>query len=327
MDLRILDLDGSVSLQPELVARGPARIFAAREWGPSIRLACGFARFRRFEQRLADLFPSVNEAPPAITCYGSGDFHHVSLALIRRLKTPINLLVLDKHPDWMRGVPFLHCGTWLYHAARLPGVKRIFHVGGDVDFDNYYQGMAPWQLLRSGKIVVLPGIRRFQRGAWSAVPNEPIRPRREAPVCRGRIEQLLHPFRTELASRPLYISLDKDVMWVEESVVNWDSGYLTLAEVRDLLQGFVGAARGNLAGLDITGDWSPVRVRGWLRHFMHWTEHPALAVDATTAARRNAQTNLALLDTIRTALLEAGLDHVAADSTHVYPADDPRKSK
>jgi hypothetical protein len=294
MQLRILDLDGSLPLQAELAARCRPGIFAAREWGPSIRLACRFARFRKFEQNLATLLQGANDAHPAITFYGSGDFHHVSLALLRRLDTPINLLVLDNHPDWMRGVPFLHCGTWLYHAACLPGVERIFHVGGEVDFDNYYQWLAPWRLLRSGKIIVFPGIR------------QPVRRRRDTPVGRDRVEDLLHPYRTELASRPLYISLDKDVLWEKESVVNWDSGSFTLAEVRDLLQAFVAAARGDLAGMDITGDWSPVRLRGWLRRFMHLTEHPALAVDVKDATRRNQQTNLALLDTIRTSFVACG---------------------
>lgn len=295
MHLCILDLDGSLPVQEELVARCRPSIFAAQECGPSIRLACSFARFRRFEQQLAAFFPSPNQAQPALTFYGSGDFHHVSLALVRRLDTPVNLLVLDNHPDWMRGVPFLHCGTWVYHAARLPMVQRIFHVGGDVDFDNFYHWLAPWQRLRSGKIVVFPGIRRFQRGAWSAIPNQPVRLQRETPISRDRVEKLLHPFRSDLASLPLYISLDKDVLWEKESVVNWDSGHLTLAEVRNLLQAFVAAAQGNLAGMDILGDWSSVRVRGWLRRFLHWTEHPTLAVDAKDAARRNEQTNLALL--------------------------------
>jgi hypothetical protein len=295
MYLRILDLDGSLPLQQQLVARCRPSIFSAREWGPSIRLACSFGRFRRFERKLAALFGSTNDAQPAITFYGSGDFHHVSLALVRRLATPINLLVLDNHPDWMRGVPFLHCGTWLYHAARLPGVQRIFHVGGEVDFDNYYQWMAPWRLLHSGKIVVFPAVRRFQRGAWSTVWNEPVRSGPETPVCRARIEQLLDRFRAELASRPLYISVDKDVMGQKEAVVNWDSGRLTLAEVGDVLDVFITAAQGNLAGLDCAGDWSPVRLRGWLRHLMHWTEHPSLTVDAQDATRQNEQTNLTLL--------------------------------
>jgi hypothetical protein len=302
MRLCILDLDESLALQAEIIARYRPAIITAREWGPSIRLACSFARFRRFEQKLADWLPNTNDTQPSVTLYGSGDFHHVSLALLRRLRTPINLLVLDNHPDWMRGVPFLHCGTWLYHAARLAMVKRIFHVGGDVDFDNHYQGMAPWKLLRSGKIVVFPGTRRFERGAWSNIANEPLRPRQGTPVGRDRAHELLQPFRRELASYPLYISLDKDVIREEEAVVNWDSGQLTLAEVCTLLRAFISTAQERLAGMDITGDWSPVHVEGMLRHFMHWTEHPALTVDAQDAAVRNAQTNLALLDAVHTVL-------------------------
>lgn len=301
MDLRILDLDGGVSLQSELVARYQPIILPAQDWGPSIRLACSFARFRRFERDLGALCQRTGQAQPSIIFYGSGDFHHVSLALVRRLPTPVNLLVLDNHPDWMRGVPFLHCGTWLYHAARLPGVGRVFHVGGDVDFDNYFRWMAPWYLLRSGKIVVFPGIRRFRRGAWTAVNHEPLRAQPELPLCRDRIEELLAPFRDDLANLPLYVSLDKDVLQENEAVVNWDSGHLTLTEVCDLLRAFIGAARGQVAGIDIVGDWSPVRLRGWLRHVMHWTEHPPLAVDGHKAARRNEETNRALLQALHTA--------------------------
>src|SRR5207249_572705 len=125
---------------------------------------------------------------PAVTLVGSGDFHHVSLALLRRLPGPFNLLVLDNHPDWMRRVPFLHCGTWVYHAARLPQVQNVFHVGGDVDFDNGYRWLAPWHLLRSGKIRVLPGVRRF---AWRSVPQETVRPAPHVPVTARRVAELL----------------------------------------------------------------------------------------------------------------------------------------
>jgi hypothetical protein len=320
MQLRILDLDGSLPLQSELVARCRPEILAAGQWGPLIRLACSFRRFRRFEQHLAALLGDATEKEPAITFYGSGDFHHLSLALVRRLRGPVNLLVLDNHPDWMRGVPFLHCGTWLYHAARLPGVKRIFHVGGNVDFDNYYQWMAPWRLLRSGQIIVFPAIRRFQREAWAGVPNEPVRPRPDTPVDLDRIEKLLFPFRAELATLPLYVSLDKDVLAQEEAVVNWDSGYLTLAEVSQVLQAFMEAARGKLAGMDVVGDWSPVRLRGWLRHVMHWTEHPTLSVEASDAAGRNEQTNLALLQAINEHWAPAYPDCV----THLHHSSTPR---
>src|SRR5581483_798779 len=131
--------------------------------------ACRFGRFRQFESALAAWAGSERDESPAITFFGSGDFHHVSLALLRRQAAPCNLLVLDNHPDWMRAIPFLHCGTWLYHAAQLPQVRRIFHLGGDVDFDNAYRWLAPWPMIRSGKIIVAPSRRRFQGSYWDRI--------------------------------------------------------------------------------------------------------------------------------------------------------------
>jgi hypothetical protein len=299
MQIRILDLDGSLAQQPDLVARHRPATVPAREWGPAIRLGCAFGRFRRFEKFLQAALGAAPDPGPALTLYGSGDFHHVSLALLRRLDSPFNLLLLDNHPDWMRGVPFLHCGTWVYHAARLPQVRRIFHAGGDVDFDNYYRWLAPWRLLRDGKIVVLPGRRPFRRGRWCAVANEPLRPEPDLPADRERLADLLRPYAADLAKYPLYISLDKDVLVEAEAIVNWDSGHLSLAEVCLVLEMFLRSAAGNLIGMDVVGDWSPVRLRGLLRRFLHWTEHPALAVDPEEAARRNERTNLTLLETLQ----------------------------
>jgi hypothetical protein len=299
MDIRILDLDGSLPRQPGLLSRYRPGLFDLLGWGPVIRLGCRFGRFRRFEQALADFLGLSGEDVGTVTLYGSGDFHHVSLALLRRISSPCNLLVLDNHPDWMRGVPFLHCGTWLYHAARLPHVRRIFHVGGDVDFDNSYRWMAPWSLLRRGKITVIPGVRQFRRGRWGNVPNQSLRGERGSPLTAGRLEELLEPLRGDLGKFPLYISLDKDVMKARESVVNWDSGHLTLAEVTMIVEGFLQTASGKLIGMDVVGDWSEVKLRGLLRRFLHWTEHPALKVSPAEADRRNEQTNLALLELIQ----------------------------
>jgi hypothetical protein len=296
MDIRILDLDGSLTEQEDLLARHRPQIRDAQEWGPAIRLACTFGRFRRFERYLCDVFRSETDATAGVTLYGSGDFHHVSLALLRRLRTPVNLLVLDNHPDWMRGVPLLHCGTWLYHAARLPQVARVFHVGGNVDFDNAFRWLAPWNLLRSGKITVVPSVRRFSSGRWRSIPNEPLRVLPEMPASPERIEAMLLPFRFELASRPLYVSVDKDVMAAQDAAVNWDSGHLGLAEVTTILEIVLGLARGRLAGADLVGDWSPVRLRGVLRRILHVTEHPPLHVDPREAATSNESANLALLD-------------------------------
>jgi hypothetical protein len=300
MRIQILDLDGGVCAQPALQARYRPEVTPLQSWGPKIRLACRFGRFRRFERALGGR-RGGGGAGPVVTFYGSGDFHHVSLALLRRLTRPCNLLVIDNHPDWMRGVPLLHCGTWVYHAAQLPQVRQVFHAGGDVDFDNSYRWLAPWPMLHEGKITVLPGRRAFERGRWAGIRHKPLRPAPDRAVTPQRLQGLLRPFAAALARHPLYISLDKDVMGAEEAVVNWDSGHLTLMEVCSIVDGFLRAAGGNLAGMDVVGDWSPVRLQGLLRRVFHWTMHPALGVDAGEAARRNEQTNLALLDAVQSA--------------------------
>jgi hypothetical protein len=294
MHVRIFDLDGGLTAQ-EAVARRADAIYRLHRWGPRVRMACSFGRFRRFRQALAKALGGDLDASPALSLIGSGDFHHVSLALAERVPQPFNLLVLDNHPDWMRGIPFLHCGTWLYHAARLPMVRRIFHVGGDVDFDNRYRWLAPWNLLRSKRITVFPAVQRFMRGGWRRVPHESVRPDPQTPLTAARMAELLEPHRVDLARYPLYVSLDKDVMVAADAPVNWDSGHLREAEVNTILESFEHAAGGELAGMDIVGDWSPVRVAGAFRRFFHLTEHPALKVWPILANRRNERLNMNLL--------------------------------
>jgi hypothetical protein len=296
MQVRVLDLDGSIRLQNARLSNWHPEFHSLQPWAPAIRLTCSFGRFRRFETALARALAGAMDSSPAVTLYGSGDFHHVSLALIRRLPRAVNLLVLDNHPDWMRGVPLLHCGTWLYHAVRLPHVVRVYHVGGDVDFDNGYRWMAPWPQLRSGKITVIPAYRPYHRGPWARIPHTPLRAAPAQLLTQLRLEELLEPFRGELAARPLYVSVDKDVFVEEDAIVNWDSGHLRLEEGAMVLESFLRAAGGELAGADIVGDWSPVQVRGWLRWFLHRTEHPPLLVRPEVATARNEAANLRLLE-------------------------------
>ena len=122
----------------------------------------------------------------------------------------------------MRRVPVIHCGTWLAHALYLPGLQRVFHVGGDLDFDNAYRWLAPWNELRSGRVVVLPAVRRFERGGWATIPHEPLRGQTTIPMTRERLEALLAPHARALAGVPLYISVDKDVLTSNDAIVNWD---------------------------------------------------------------------------------------------------------
>ena len=239
--------------------------------------------------------PTNEETRPNLIFYGSGDFHHVSLALCRRVQGPFNLLVIDKHPDCMRRLPFLHCGNWLWHTCRLPNVQKIFHVGGDMDFDNGWRHLLPWREIRAGKIVVFPARRKFEVGQWRRVAHQPLRAEGQTPAPPQRISELLRPHLADLAKCPLYISLDKDSMTAAQAVVNWDSSCLSLAEILAVLDGFLAAAP-SVAGMDVVGDWSPPRIDGLLRRALASIEHPHAKVDPATAQAVNEATNRALLE-------------------------------
>lgn len=293
MRLRVIDLDGAVSSQARLVQQFSPDIVDMTEWGPWLRMTCRFGTYQRFQRHLDEALGPANA--PALSFLGSGDFHHVSLALLRQQRQPFNLLVIDKHPDWMRGIPVMHCGTWLHHALSLPNLQRVFHIGGDLDFDNYYRHLAPWSELCSGRVVTIPAYRRYSSGKWAGVPHRPLNEPGDLSSIADVLEETLHSSLLDLARWPLYVSLDKDAMSASEAVVNWDSGTLGLEDVRDVLNWFHAASLGRIAGMDIVGDWSTVRMRWGLRKICHWTEHPELDVNPSTATRINQGLNEALI--------------------------------
>jgi hypothetical protein len=288
--LRFLDLDGSLVNQSGLIRSAGSVLVPAQVWGPRIRLACTFATFERFRHWL-DQAPGTDR--PGITFFGSGDFHHVSLALLQQLAEPFNLLVLDKHPDWMRGIPFLHCGTWLRQALRLPTLNRVFHCGGDLDFDNGYRWLAPWREISAGRVVVFPARRRFIRGKWSGIDAHPLLS--EGKSLASSLNYALRPLRAELSRFPLYISVDKDVLCADDAAVNWDSGNIHLPDAVTIIETFLAAADGRLVGADVLGDWSPVQLGHWLNRLCHRLDHPSPFHDLNEASRLNQVANQAFL--------------------------------
>src|SRR5438552_5921612 len=137
--ISILDFDGSV--QP----LDGAKSIPLREWEESIRFGCRMSDLRKLQSAIGlsgPPAPSPADAgaqqsaiePSNIVFMGSGDFHHVSFLLIERLNTPVQVVVLDNHPDNMR-YPFgIHCGSWVWHVSRLPFVERV-HVAGITSSD------------------------------------------------------------------------------------------------------------------------------------------------------------------------------------------------
>src|SRR5262249_52270210 len=156
---------------------------------------------------------------------------------------------------------------------------------GELDFDNAYRRLAPWQAIRSGRVVVLPARRRFERGQWSSVPVTPLQ--QAGRPIRAVLDEAIAPYREELGRIPLYVSIDKDVLRGAAAAVNWDSGLRTLGEASTVVEPFRDAARGSLISPALLGDWSPTRLGGWLTRPCDRLDHPSPAHDPAEAAARN----------------------------------------
>lgn len=242
----ILDFDRSVAL-PESVP-----LLDLREFEERVRFCASFADMERLEGVLAAAC-----AGRRLFFLGSGDFHHVSYLLIKhRPETNLEVIVFDNHPDNMFLPAGIHCGSWVYHAGRLPNVARVTVFGicsGDLRGLNLLQNR--FSVLRSGKVkyyCLAPVSRAARFLSGSQVE--------EVGVPGGEILEAVSE-RVRRAAGPLYLSIDKDVLCRDSLTTTWDQGRLAPA---DLLR-CVAALSGRVAAADVVGDLSSHRYRGLLK--------------------------------------------------------------
>jgi len=228
------------------------------EWQEAIRFGCSSATWQSFRAHLDARLPATY----GTVCMGSGDFHHISHLLLKRLETrePFDVVVLDNHPDNMR-FPFgIHCGSWVMHAARLQQVRRIHVLGitsGDIAWPHAWENylLPLWR----GKLCYWSiGVDTGWAGRLGL--GKGFR------SCRSA-EEMLDTFLAELPINipgAAYLSIDKDVLAPDVARTNWDQGCLGLDSVLRLIEGL----DGKLIGSDITGEISQhhyqTRWKRWL---------------------------------------------------------------
>lgn len=257
----VLDLDGGVAGFDECVR------LDLRHWEEAIRFGCGTRIWERFAADLGARLPAGRFIP----LLGSGDFHHVSHLLLRRLPLqapPVDVVVFDNHPDNMR-FPFgIHCGSWVHHAAALPQVRCVHVVGITSDdagaahaWENHLRH------LRRGRVHYWTlGVRT----GWSRLAGVAA-----AVHAHDTSDALLGGIGGWLGrgTGPVYLSIDKDVFAPAVVTTNWDQGQLRLEDVL----GLVDALRGRLVGADVTGEVSTHRYStGWKRLLSALDRQPAI---------------------------------------------------
>ena len=279
----VLDIDGSVGALPGSL------VLPLSSWQERIRFACGMRTFGEFSRILNRTLPSNH----GTVFVGSGDFHHVSHALIARRTAEgmFKVVVLDNHPDNLRFPLGIHCGSWVRHVAALPWVNHV-HVLGitsrDVTvahaWENYFTP------LRRGKLT------NWCIGidiGWAARVG-----------LGGRFlsfdsaAELLDRFTESVRydPMPIYLTIDKDVLSPAVVHTNWDQGSMSEEE----MMGAIAHCRGRLIGSDITGEVSSYQYLAWWKRWLSALDRqPDVGgVELARWQREQHAINLRLVDAI-----------------------------
>lgn len=250
----ILDFDGSV-----LPVAAEERRIPLASWQEAIRFGCTRRAFSALEAHLEGVLP----VDCGCAFMGSGDFHHVTLILLRRLcrrLTPASLdvVVFDNHPDNMR-YPFgIHCGSWVSHAALLPCVRRVHVIGitsGDIGLAHAWENrLAPFW--------------RNKLMYWSIGANAAwlrLIGRAECGRAFGSADELVRGFIPALRDAGgIYLSVDKDVFAEDVVKTNWDQGVFRLNHAKAVFA----ACAGRVIGADVCGDVSDYEYANPFKRFL-----------------------------------------------------------
>lgn len=301
--LSILDLDGSVTSQTELVSSYKPAIVDLRDLGPAAR----FWMDERTRRRLAERVPAMPEG--SLVFLGSGDFHHLTSLIAGRVTGPFSLISFDAHPDWDTASPLLSCGSWVSRLLRSRADLAKVLLLGAVACD-----ASPF-LVMTGSLNELSGDRvelyPYQSPPvvvpFRAVPDSiSVSVDRRGPfsilrwqelTSKNMLEFFMHVLK-RLPTKRVYVTIDKDCLSTDYALTNWGQGGLSLDDLLIMLKEI--KEQCEIVGIDITGDYSPIRVKGIVKNVASYLNRPrrikAEEFPPPFITRANEQTNLKLLE-------------------------------
>ena len=273
--ITIFNVDNSVTTQSDFLQRFSAKINTKSllSFKRMARLWCSSSEFKQVSAAMQLL--NLNQ----FALLGSGDYHHLTLALLQQHQAPLTLVLFDNHPDWMRPPHQYHCGTWIFEAARLPQVARIIIVGlenGDLCGKKFQDGDVESYLNK--KIILLPYT------AVAAEINAQIVTLQSQ--LKTSLKQGVQEILGAISTQNVYISVDKDCLRAEDAITNWEQGTLPLETVTAC----IAAIRENhvIVGADTVGDYSPPVFNSPLKWIGSFLDRPANAWRMQTNAQANA---------------------------------------
>ena len=174
---------------------------------------CSVKAERQLEDRVMDV------SPQGIHFLDSGNYHYVSGIWMNKLNEPFDLVLIDHHPD-MQLPQFgsvISCGGWVKQLMEgNPYVQNIRLI--DVD-------------------VALLGNETLDQRVQVYSKQEVL-----SKACLQKPEE----------KRPVYISLDKDVLNYSNARTQWSQGKMTFLELKQILTRLFSEC--DVLGMDICGE-------------------------------------------------------------------------
>lgn len=260
----------------------------------------GLSALRKSLERLRHKHPE-----PWLTFVGSGDLHHLTLALLESLPhpAPFTLVLIDNHPDWFCEKPVFHCGNWVSGALQLPGLQSARLVAQDSeDLKGHCFWTSPWSDLCSGRLKIQPY--RRQRSLvpmkWAA-PVKGVNAWQPKPwgteiryktVSSMGETAFFDQLAQELQGQRVYLSIDKDSLHEDAALTDWEQGQLSLD---GLLHGIRRLSEScEIIGADVCGERALTALKGLVKRLdagrLQGHKTPADLVN-----QLNEQTNLAIV--------------------------------
>jgi arginase family enzyme len=274
--VRVLNFDDSVVRQNKLVERFKPSIIDLTDLGPRCRL---YASEKIAEEVSARIDPGSKNS---ITFLGSGDFHHITSLILDKFCEDISVISFDDHPDWDILPPKLGCGSWVTRVLNKYNVKKVILVGassGDISPTLFRMGN--YDSLKDDRLEIYPYQHKPTKVFFKKIPCNI-----SADVKKGLFfdeihwqelknkniaEFFLHILH-RLPTKKVYVTIDKDCLKAPYSLTNWAAGRLELGELLLMLK-FI-KENTEIVGLDIAGDYSPVKAVGFIRTVITAINHP-----------------------------------------------------
>jgi arginase family enzyme len=285
----VLDFDGSVPPSAPDERRIPLEA-----WRERIGFGCSRHDFACLEACLDRVMPEKH-GPVFL---GSGDFHHVTLALLRRFiracapaPASLDLVILDNHPDNML-YPFgVHCGSWAGRAAALEAVRHV-HAAGITSPDI--------GLLHAWENDCRPFLRK--KLTWWSIGRRAPLPALIAGKEHARrfrsADALLAAFLPRLRDMEhVYLSVDKDVLHADAACTGWDQGLFR----PEHLEAVAACCAKRLVGVDVCGDYARRSYRSIAKRLLCRLDglEDAPPADERSIRERGRDINLKILEALR----------------------------